>query len=97
MAGYLVNADIINQRAGFLVEQGRDWCDEVLTFKTFLDRFADAAALAAAVPNLSQGDATAIKAAFADLANGVATLRGQRAQSPASDFFFNAKTLTGIQ
>lgn len=97
MAGYPVTADILNQRAGFLVESGRDWADEVLVYKAYLDRFANAAALSAATPGLSEADATALKNGFADLANGVATLRGQRAQTPASDFFFNAKLLTGIQ
>lgn len=97
MAGYDVTAAIVNQRAGQLAQAGRDWADEVLVFKAFLDRYADGAALSAAVPGLSQADATAIKNSFADLSNAVLTLRGQRAQSPASDFFFNAKLLIGVQ
>lgn len=97
MAGYGVTPDVLNQRAGFLVETVRDTFDEVLLFKAFLDRYADAQALSTAVPGLSVGDATTLKASFADLGNLVATARGQRAQSPASDFFFNAKFLLGIQ
>jgi hypothetical protein len=44
----------------------------------------------------SSADATLLVASFADLQNLSLTAHGQRAQAVASDFFFNAKLLMGV-
>ena len=95
-AGYPINRAVIDSRAGYLVTTIRNTFDHVLNLKTVLDGY-DLAALQAAPFSYTAAEANDLKNGIADLANLVATARGQRAQSPASDFFFAAKKLTGVE
>lgn len=95
-AGYPINRAVIDSRAGYIVKTLRETLAQAVTLKGVLDTY-DVAALQAAPFNYTAGEANELKNGIADIANLAATANGQRAQSPASDFFFNAKKLTGVE
>lgn len=94
-AGYPINRAVIDSRAGYIVKTLRETLAQAVTLKAVLDTVEAGAGL------LSLGytatEVTELKNGIADIANLAATANGQRAQSPASDFFFAAKKLTGVE
>ena len=69
-------------------------CSALNTMLNDADRYGGQAGLVAL--GASSADATLLIASFADLQNLHLTAHGQRAQAVASDFFFNAKKLMGV-
>lgn len=92
-AGFQVSKDALNQRAGAIVVAGESWFEDVERLAAYLAATPDAdlAALGFTSP-----DVAAVKSAFVDLENLRLTAYGQRAQTPASNFFFWASKLRGI-
>jgi hypothetical protein len=90
--GLSVNQATIDSRAGNLVLQIRQLLTDCQTFKTWLDTQSDAA-----LTNLGYvaADVTLLRASFTDLDNLAKVAHGLQATG-ASDFFFNAKKLTGV-
>ena len=91
--GYTVNKQTIDNRVGQLVQTLRETLDGVARAKAYLDALPDGDLQTL---GYNPTDITALRASMTDLANLRATALGQRAQSPASNFFFNADKLTGI-
>ena len=87
----VTKTDLDNQLAG-LALQGYDWLGRVERLKAWLDTKTEGDLVAL---GYSAGDVTLMKAAYTDLNNLSQTAKGQRTQTPASDFFFNAKQLWG--
>lgn len=92
--GFPTDKGAIDSWAPTVVVELRTAMDQVLRIKAWLDtqQAADLTAL-----GYSSAEASLLIAAITDLSNLVATARGQRAQSPASNFFFNADKLTGLR
>lgn len=95
-AGYPINRAVIDSRAGYIVKTLRETLAQAVTLKGVLDGL-DSATLQASPFSYTATEVTELKNGIADIANLAATATGQRAQSPASDFFFNAKKLTGVE
>lgn len=94
MAGIPVNKDIINGRAGYLVKTLRDTLAEVGRLKAYFDSVG--------TPGLTglgftTDEAALLGSAFGDLDKVRRIANGQDTQAEASDFFFWAKRLTGIE
>jgi hypothetical protein len=83
----------IDMRTGQVVLELRNALDAAQRIKVVLDEKTDGdlTGLGYTAPEV-----TLLRAAFTDLDNLARTARGQRAQSPASDFFFNARKLLGL-
>ena len=94
-AGYPINRAVIDSRAGYIVKTLRETLDMAITLKTNVLDGLDTTALQAL--GYSAAEAADLKSGIADIVNLAATARGQRAQSPATDFFFFAKKLTGVE
>jgi hypothetical protein len=93
-AGYPVNRAVIDSRAGYIVKTLKDTLAQAVTLKGVLDGLNDAALTSM---NYTTTEITELRNGIADISNLAATANGQRAQTPASDFFFNAKKLTGVE
>lgn len=100
MAGISFTATQLNAQAGLLVQSLWTSLEEVHKFKLWLDDATHTDAILTAAPySVAAGDLTAIRAAFADLGgtSGLwAVAHGSFAPSGANNYFFNAKTLTGL-
>ena len=92
-AGFQVTRSALDQRIGAIVVAGEAWFDDANRMASWLAAQVDADLVAL---GYTQAEVTAMKGAFVDLANLRATAYGQRAQSPASNFWFNATKLRGI-
>jgi hypothetical protein len=92
--GYAAQKTDVDARAGQLSMLLRNTFRDVVQFKAWLDAQSDAQLTAL---GYNSADLTLLKASFTDLSNLRDTAYGLRAQSPASNFFFNAQWLTGVQ
>jgi len=98
MAGYQLNQNAFDQRTGRAVVNLRDALAECTAIKALLD---DTSILGSAdnsqiiALGYTSGEAVQFRAAFAALAKLDQIAHGQAVQSPASDFFFDAKHLGG--
>lgn len=91
--GYQVTKAAIDQRVGSLVVAGESWFEDVNRTSGWAATALDADLIAL---GYTQAEVTALKGAMVDLSNLRLTAYGQRAQTPASNFFFNATKLRGI-
>jgi hypothetical protein len=93
--GFSQTRDDVNNRAGQLATQLRDDLARCVQFKAWLD---DAATTDAYLTGLgyTSGEITTLRASFVDLAKLADIAHAQATQSPANDFFFNAKHLCGV-
>lgn len=100
MAGISFTATQLNQQAGLLVQGLWTSLEEVRKFKLWLDDSAHTDGILTASPySVAAGDLTAIRAAFADLGGTTglyAVAHGSYVPGGTNNFFFNAKTLTGL-
>lgn len=98
MAGYSRTKEILNARVGFLAVQVRDGLEEWLKIKAYCD--AHPVPQDPQTDDLGLGftadDAATIRASAAAMAQLHAVAHGQAAQSPASDFFWDAENLTAF-
>jgi hypothetical protein len=92
-AGYPVALADVNARAGQLATTLRDILTDVDRFNTFLQAQPDAFFTAL---GMSSPDLTILRASFVDLDKVFLLAHGQATQPAASDFFFNAKNLSGV-
>lgn len=92
-AGFQVTKDALNQRLGSVVVAGESWFEDVERVAAWLAATPDATLTAL---GFTTDDVAQVKSAFADLDNLRLTAYGQRAQTPASNFFFWASKLRGI-
>lgn len=93
MAGFPVDAGVINNAVASNVVNLRDAFDRALRQKAWFDEHDNAALVALGV---SSDDATKLRATVTALAQLAAVARGQAAQSPASNFFWDADDLTAL-
>ena len=98
MAGYPLDQNSFNQRTGRAVVGLRNALAECTAIKALLDDTSifgnpDNSQLIAL--GYTSGEAVQFRAAFAALAKLDQISHGQAVQSPASDFFFDAKHLGG--
>ncbi len=94
MAGFTLDAATINNRAGQLVVQLRNDLEAVKQYNAWL---IDAATTDGYLGSLgvSGADITALRSAFTDLMALYNVAHGVQATGQ-SDFFFNARHLTGV-
>jgi len=90
--GYPAGKNEIDFRVAGLVQVLRDTLVGVDNFNAFLATKTDTELQAL---GYSAADVTALRGGLADLVNLAATVRGQRAQTPASNFLFNAVKFLG--
>lgn len=93
MIGFPVNKADVDGAVGRLSANLRNVFSEVGTIKSWLDSNDDNAL---GVLGYTPADITALKAVMIDLTNMVDTVYGRRAQTPASNFMFNAAKTTGL-
>lgn len=101
MAGYTLTASGINDRSGALVNNLWQALEEVRRFKLWLDdsTHTDLLIGPTSTVGVPSADLTIIRNSFADLggASGLwAVAHGSFAPSGASNYFSNAKQLTGL-
>lgn len=100
MAGITFTATQLNQQAGLLVQSLWTNLEEVRRFKLWLDDSTHTDAILTASPySVAAGDMTAIRAAFADLGGSTglhAVAHGSYVPGGVNNFFFNAKSLAGL-
>jgi len=90
--GYPAGKNEIDFRIAGLVQVLRDTLVGIDNLKAFLDGKTDTELQAL---GYSATDVTALRGGLTDLVNLAATARGQRAQTPASNFLFNAIKFLG--
>lgn len=93
--GYPITKTGLDNTMGGLVVTVRDSLNAVVSFKALLD---DTAVLPDAVLTAlgyGSGEITTIRAAFTDLKKLSDIARAAATQTPANDFWFNAKLLAG--
>jgi hypothetical protein len=88
----VAKADVDN-RAGGLAVQLRNDLTACVQFKAWLDSVNDAFLTSL---GYAAGDITTLRGSFVDLAKLSNIAHALDTQTPASDFFFNAKNLTGV-
>lgn len=93
MLGFPTNKLDVDSRAGQLALTLRDTFVQVVTFKAWLDTQTDAQLIGL---NYTQAEVTLLRAAYTDLVNLNNIAHAQGTQPAASDFFWNAKHLTGL-
>lgn len=93
MLGFPTNKIDVDSRAGQLALTLRDVFVEIVTFKAWLDTQTDAQLIAL---GYEQAEVTLLRAAYTDLVNLNNIAHAQDTQPAASDFFWNAKHLTGL-
>lgn len=94
--GYPITKADIDNRIGALIVNLRDSLNAIVSFKALLD---DSSILPDAVLTslgYGSGEITTIRASFTDLAKLSDIAKAAATQSPASDFWFNAKHLAGL-
>jgi hypothetical protein len=100
MAGFVLTASGINDRAGSVVTQLWNALDAAHAFSLWLaDATHDDTALGPSGVGVQTADLTIIRAALADLgsANGLwGVAHNLKTQPATNDFFFQAKKLGGI-
>jgi hypothetical protein len=84
----------VDQRVGGLAFNLRATLDQIQTVKTWLDSKLDSDLTGL---GYSAAEVTTMRAAFTDMDNLRKVAHGLQAQPGASDFFFNASKLTGLQ
>lgn len=84
----------IDNRAGYLALKLREWCEEVEQFKAVLDTLDEDALVAL---GYTGGEVALLKSAITDLDNLRQVAQGSRVQPAASDFFWFARRLWGVQ
>lgn len=94
--GLPADKNTIDNRAGTLVLTLRQVLDQCTTMKAWLDSQTDTQ-LGTSGIGYQAAEITTLRASFTDLDNLRKVAHGLQAQSPASDFFFNAGKLTGPQ
>lgn len=87
----------IDNRAGYLALKLREWCEEVAQFKGVLDTLDEDALVALGYTGGENGEVALLKSAITDLDNLRQVAQGQRVQPAASDFFWFARRLWGVQ
>jgi hypothetical protein len=95
--GFTLNKVDLDNKAGSLAMSLRDDLARCAAFCDLLNDtsvFADDAALVAL--GYTQGEVTTLRAAFTDLKKLWSISHAAATQSPANDFFFNAKHLVGV-
>jgi hypothetical protein len=92
-AGYDVTLAGINSRAGQLVVAVRDDLNAIHRFQVQVMGNNDGFFTGL---GMSGGDLTTLRAAYTDLDKLYQIANALNTQSPASDFFFNAKNLCGV-
>jgi hypothetical protein len=93
MLGFPTNKIDVDSRAGQLALTLRDTFVQVVTFKAWLDTQTDAQLIGL---GYVQAEVNLLRAAYVDLTNLNNIAHAQGTQPAASDFFFNAKHLTGL-
>jgi len=93
MLGFDTSKAAIDARAGQLALTLRDTFVQVVTFKAWLDTQTDTQLIAL---GYVQAEVTLLRAAYVDLTNLSNIAHAQGTQPAASDFFWNAKHLTGV-
>lgn len=93
MLGFPTNKLDVDSRAGQLALTLRDTFVQVVTFKAWLDTQTDAQLVTL---GYAQAEVTLLRAAYVDLTNLNNIAHAQGTQPAASDFFWNAKHLTGL-
>lgn len=92
-AGLPQDMQTINSRAGGTALSLRNALSDAQSFLGFLQGLGQDGLVA---EGFTATDATTLLAAYTDLSNLAAVAHGQATQPAASDFFFNAKKLTGV-
>lgn len=93
-AGFAITKDSVNNRAGSLVLTLRQSFDDINNFNAFLTQASITDTVLTGL-GMTQAEVNTLRAAFTDLAKLVQVGRALAVQSPANDFFFNAKQLLG--
>lgn len=93
MAGYIVTADNVNNRAGSVAALVRDALEEAAAFKAWLDTKPDADLVTL---GMLQADVTTVKSAMGDLNQLQTIYLGTANLSVAKDFRTFAKLLVGL-
>lgn len=100
MAGYPVNKNVIDSRAGYLVKTLRDTLAQVVTLKAVLDGLSTEQLEAMGYVEDTESGVTEVswlKSGITDLAALASVANGQGTQAQANDFFFWADRLTGVE
>lgn len=92
--GYPLNKAVIDARLGYLTVTLRDILDDWATLKAQTDSLQDSDLTGL---GYSAGDITAIRGIAAAMSTLRSVAHGQATQSPASDFFFFATKVTGVE
>lgn len=94
MIGYPIDKATLNNRVGGIVVQLREVLADAVQIDEWLadQQDADIEAL-----GFTTEDVTLVRASFVDLAKLARIAHGQDTQPAASDFFFNADHLVGLQ
>ena len=93
--GFPTTKNDVDNRAGQLVTRVRDALGDVVRFKAWLDSATTTDAFLQGL-GYSPADVTLLRASFTDLKKLSDVANAAATQSPASDFFFNAKQLAGV-
>jgi hypothetical protein len=88
----VAKADVDN-RAGGLAVQLRNDLAQCVSFKAWLDSVSDGFLTGL---GYTSGEITTLRGSFVDLNKLSNIAHALDTQTPASDFFFNAKLLTGV-
>ena len=91
--GFPITKRVIDSRAGFLTKTLRDTLRDIEVVKTWLDATPDADLIAL---GYSADDAALLKSAFGDMSKLARIANAEDTQANASDFFFWAKRLVGL-
>lgn len=92
--GYPLNKATLDSRLGYLTVTLRDTLDDWAILKSQTDSLLDADLTAL---GYSAADITAIRGIAASMAQLRLVANGQATQSPASNFFFFANKVTGVE
>lgn len=86
----------VDSRVGQLVVELRDTFAKIQIFKAWLDDAAHNDAFLSGTLGYSAGDITLLRATLTDLDKLRQVATAQATQTPANDFFFNAKQVVGV-
>jgi hypothetical protein len=92
--GFDITKDVVDNQAGVLVVQLRDTFRDVERLKLWLDENDDAALTAL---GYTPAKITLLRGSIGDLAKLGRIAVGADTQPAPSDFFFNARRLTGLR
>lgn len=95
MAGYTVNGQVVANEVGNAALALRNALEKVRLVKLWLDDQTDAVLLASPY-NMSQADINLTRAAMTDLDKLRLIGAAAAVQATASDFWFNARHVTGL-